>query len=215
LHSIYPITALLKRHEWVQAIAALLMLFVVFWQSVQTKHAAQAAKEAAISAKEQAKYSIASERPWMLIEMELVHNGGYPVIACRTVNHGKTPAEIVDTFAKFSMTSLEENLPDEPEHEYKKDRGLPCETPHHPWIAPSKSLDIFKYDTSELDAVVPGQWKAILDGKVHLYFLGYIRYRDTLSTDLHESRFCYRYGYSPDVVLGLHMSGPAGYNEPT
>lgn len=206
------ISAFLKQPEWWLVIFAFVTACIVSWQSFESKRAAEAAKEAAIAAKEQAKHIVASERPWILIEIELVHNGEYPVITCRAVNHGKTPAEIVDALARFRLTSPEENLSAKPEDEYRKGLGLPRDTPHHAWIAPSKNFGVFQYDTSLLNTLDPGCWKDVLGGKVQLYFLGYVRYKDPFSDDLHESGFCYRYGYSPKGEPGLYMAGPAGYN---
>jgi hypothetical protein len=214
----YVIPAIIKhlrQPDWCLVIVAIVTACLVFWQSFQTQRAAKASKQAAIAAKEQTQHMAASERPWLLIEIENERTGGYPIITCRAVNNGKTPAEIVDAFAKHSRTSLNKTLPDEPEHEYREGLGMERKTPHHSWIAPSKTFHVFQYDTSQLGAAEPECWEAILDGKVHLYFLGYIRYRDTFSNDTHESRFCYRYGYSSKGEPGLYMAGPAGYNKLT
>jgi hypothetical protein len=206
----------LKQPEWCLVIIALVTAGVVIWQSWEMRRAAEAAKEAATSAKEQAKQMVASERPCLLTEIKEERNGEYPVIICRVTNYGKTPAKIIDSFAKFSRASFEEDLPEKSEDEYRKDLGPPLKTPHHEWIAPSKSFQVFPpYDTGLLGETEPQCWEAILNGRVHLYFLGYVQYRDTLSNDMHETRFCYRYGYSSKGESGLYMAGPAGYNELT
>jgi hypothetical protein len=159
----------------------------LWWFIIQTR----ATKKAAESALKQANYMIASERPWMRIEPKCEKIGEHRIYTFECVNRGKSPAIIVNKFSRFRMVAFEksDDLPTQPE--YGKLATPDWEILHQLWFMPGESFEVDQFNTLMVLGDGAPEWKSIKELKKRLYFIGIVRYRDTLSPEIHESRYCY------------------------
>jgi hypothetical protein len=191
-----------KSPEWWLFILGIPSLVALLWQAQQTKLAAIATKIAAEAALKNAQAVIDAERPWMMIETNYQRVLDYPMYTFRFVNRGRSPAEIVNTYSEFRTVPVLEadDLPSQPN--YGKFAAPEWEVVHHHWYIPGEGFEIYSFDCRVIGEMDPDRWKAIQGLKIRLYFIGVVRYRDTLSAEIHESRFCY--------VAGSHALLPFG-----
>ena len=147
----------------------------------------------------------------MMIEAKYEGVADYPIYTFRFVNRGKSPAEIVNQFAEFRFVPIQEesDLPSEPK--YGKYTAPEWEIVHHPWYIPDEGFEVYQLDARVIGETDSEKWEAIKTFKIRLYFIGIVRYRDTLDTEIHESRFCYAAGSRCLIPFGP----TAAYNKLT
>lgn len=103
--------AALKRPEWLQLIAAVIGIFVIGWQSWETRRAAKATEISAKAAKDNIDLLISKERARLRVNLEELDlspqvNGVYEVKFTVSI-FGTTPAFIIDTKCVAFETPLE------------------------------------------------------------------------------------------------------------
>ncbi len=166
---------------------------------------ADAAKASADAALLNARAIINSERPWMIIELTPipgVPRQGY--ISFRAWNRGRTPAEVTNYQGDFFFHGIDEDFPAEPKFK-------PWERLYREYISPGNSIFIYGFDLS--GSMPPDQWQWMQKEKKYLYCKGRIVYRDLITYEEHESRFCY--WLSPADGVGLIMGGDRNWNKYT
>jgi hypothetical protein len=191
-----------------QAILFFVQLRLMRASLADSKTAADAAKLAAEAAKQSAEVAVNSQRAWMLIEGD--PNPGFDswIFTFTAKNYGKSPAEVLFTDLSFGVLDIREDLPEEPPYTKAEVFG------HREWVPPQEDTEVGSFYAY---VVFTGELKSelgeIKDGRKKLWLYGVIRYRDTVSATIHETRFCYWRNIG--AGLGLIMGGPAGYNQCT
>ncbi len=132
-----------------------------------------------------------AERPWMRVEPKYEKDGDYPRYTFNCVNRGKSPAIIVNQSAAFRPVSIEAENDLPAETKYGQFAAPEWEIVHHLWFIPDESFEVYQFDPRIIGENDPERWNSIAAWKMRLYFVGAVRYRDTLSQEIHESRFCY------------------------
>jgi hypothetical protein len=99
--------------EWWLLSVGILTCFVIGWQSVETRRAANAAQVSAEAARLNARAIINAERPWMLLDIE---RGTPKTFSFRFTNYGRTPAEIVGFSFVLDYEKSTDDLPSPPEY---------------------------------------------------------------------------------------------------
>jgi hypothetical protein len=204
-------------------IAALRTLRAVKQQADEMVHQAQliqeqtaVAKHAADAALLNAKAVINAERPWLLIRSAVGHSGatimndsGDVWVTFKATNVGRSPAEII-----FSNVEIRRLLSGQ---EILGSETFPSENisysrqwAHTEWIAPGESFSMRGLSLGFKD--VPEVWKHLVEGTMILHLIRFVRYRDAIAGEIHESRFCYMMAR---IGSPLVMTGPAGYNKLT
>jgi hypothetical protein len=170
-----------------------------------TEKSADAAKASADAALLNARAVINSERPWMIIELTPipgVPKEGYVVF--RAWNRGRTPAEILAYQGNFFYHGHDEQF--KPDPTFK-----PLETRYRVCISPGNSIEIYGFSLT--GSLPPDHWEWMQKERKYMYFYGNIVYRDLISNEEHESRFCY--WLSPAPGVGLIMGGDRNWNKYT
>jgi hypothetical protein len=226
-----------KSDWWLVAIGVI-TAGVICWQSWETKRAAQAtrtaaeaslnqveqmkeqtavAKQAADAALLNAQAIINAERPWLLIKgkftgdpAQISSTFGSIGISFIATNVGRSPAEIIFAeVVKKHLLSGQEILDRDP----FISEGIPDSQQrwtHSTWIGPG---ELYYFDGIGFGfADAPEVWKDLVGGSRDFYVIGYVRYRDAIAREIHESRFCYRV---PIRTGQMVMTGPIGYNKLT
>jgi hypothetical protein len=106
-----------ERPDGMLVIVGLATFMVIGWQSLETRKAASAARDAATAALIQANHVATSERAWMVasIEGEVIPDSTGVRILCfsvRYVNKGKTPAFLLEIKHNGVVLPREQELPD-------------------------------------------------------------------------------------------------------
>lgn len=170
-----------------------------------TKKSAAAAEKSAEAAMLSAKSQISSGRSWLLIATE--HTTTDPwLFDLIATNHGNSPAEILWVFSDEIVLDFGKQLPDEPDYG-PQDRIFS----HRQWLPNGGFFNIGEFNMALPRPDDPVTLVALKAGQKWLWTYGIIRYRDGLSRDIHETRFCYLVNFR----TGPQMDGPAGYNDCT
>lgn len=186
-------------------------LCVVIWQAVKAHQAADAAKSASQAAARQVDHMIASERPFVLIEVrnntELwVRNCGKS--AARFIYYDPTAIKL--GYPEFD-SAMQDHVMRQPPYYgeiYSSQTMIQINTP---WLAPGDSREFTYFDLTILSDLDDRTKAEIGRGHRAIRFYSAIKYRGIASPDIFETRFCY--GYT--AQRGLYMAGPYGYNENT
>ena len=209
---------------WLVAIAAVTALFIC-WQSWETRRSAKATSQSVEQMKEQttaskdaasaallnAKALINAGRPWLLIDPKRSGEGKFTAFTFKAINRGRSPAEVINSGFEMMTPRLDEELPDEP---YFGQGAAPnAQWVHTKWLAPGDDYVVDSYSVSYIVEGDPGLWTELNDGTRKLILMGFVRYRDTISNEVHESRYCY--GIADAAPTGVYMTGPFGYNKLT
>jgi hypothetical protein len=164
-------------------------------------HAEKSAEAALLNARA----IINAERPWMIIEPTPIPNApwsGY--VSLDAYNRGRTPAEITNYQGDFFFHGFEEEFGLEPTF-------APLERLYRQYISPGNRVSVYGFD---IGASLPqDQWQWMHKERKRLYFKGRIVYRDLITREEHESRFCY--WLSPAEGVGLIMGGDRNWNKYT
>lgn len=173
-----------------------------------TKDAANAGKASAAAAKVSAdaalrhiRQAVTSERPWMdvqITENDFIH-GNLKFIA---KNRGNSPAKITMYMAERINIPVSE-ADDGPK--YSGDGRF--DEPQWKLTGDEFTVREFPFGSSE-------QYEAQQVGRFVL-FQGFVRYEDTLTDDIHETRFCYQAFVPEHGFPGIRMFKAKGYNTMT
>jgi hypothetical protein len=194
-------------------VLAVLTLTAVSYQAAKTREAAEAAKEGAEAALKQANHTVASERAWIIANVNTAPspvNADVPVKIFPTFkNAGKTPAFLIEKSESSQTLDSGTSLPVDPVYpmpEKWDGNGVP--------LAPNEVLPIFlrsiEFDRSPREM--------FFHGKV-FWIWGYIKYRDVFGND-RETRYCYSYemvkaSENTFEMIAYYLVGPAAYNGTT
>jgi len=151
-----------------------------------------------------AKARISSERSWIIVSPERTVHQVW-TFDLRAVNHGNSPAEILWVFQDELVVEFGEDPPDEPYY------GPDVVFTHRQWIPCGDGFYVQKLKANLPRRDDPAEFAALQANEKWLWVYGIIRYRDGLSRDVHETRFCYLVNFQ----TGPLMSGPPGYNDCT
>lgn len=150
-----------------------------------------------------------SERSLILVSHDAPSGPDKWSFTFKVTNYGRSPAEILWTFFEPIPLGRDDTLPEWPPYVGMEDRRLV----HREWVPPGGTGPLEHYDAMEVARMVPGLQSELLTGKKKLWIYGVIRYRDKVSSEEHETRFCY--WKSPAPGVNLLMGGPSGYNDVT
>lgn len=165
----------------------LFTLFVVAWQSGETRSAAKASKKSAEAALRQADHMVASDRAWLIITSEnaggsVPWSGVPPPYWWIVKNVGNTPAILLESQAvcKVADSIRLPDLPQGPESIVLNKRIL----------APNDTLELNTFWTAEDGRMFRGDLETITIPILIAY--GFVKYRTVFDaqTEVHESRFC-------------------------
>jgi hypothetical protein len=221
----------LKRPEWWLVGVGFITLGLIYWQAKKTAEAAEAtqrateaikgqttilegsvaaAEKSAEAAKLNAQAVINSERPWLFIKTSDPGQSPRTAIVTFTfINRGRTPAEVTAHYVD-RFFCIPDNLPPVPEYPLAG-----YELSHKLYLAPE---DTFSLDSLNSRDFSDDAWKEAsipnAGGRYKwLVFQGHVVYRDLITREQHETRFCYF--LSPNAWVGLIPCGPPGYNQHT
>jgi hypothetical protein len=150
-----------------------------------------------------------SERSLILVSHDAPSGPDKWSFTFKITNYGRSPAEILWTFFEPISWDRDETLPEWPIYE-RPERPILV---HREWVPPGGNAPFEYYDAMEVARMVPGLQSELLSGKKKLWLYGVVRYRDKVSSEEHETRFCY--WKSPAPGVNLLMGGPSGYNDVT
>ena len=161
----------------------------------------------------QVKQTITSERAWLICRVD---NLGIPSIAemvpfgirFHIENVGKTPGFILEYGWKIEDILREESLPEVPT-DYKdsgSDFAIHDRLAISPQAGITRSGDGVSTDARVLHAGIRVVW-------VH----GYVRYQDSFSRTIHETRTCYKWlpKRANSGAFEFAIAGPSAYNKAT
>lgn len=179
------------------------------WAVIYTRQAARAAAKAAEAAKDSAKAFIDSERAWVLVEHDANGQNTSNSIIFTAVNYGHSPAEILWFIGKSSELKPDKELPRIPNYS-EPDLSFV----HRHWVPQGKPMLEKVYVA---DLAYTQNLKVLEDIQLRrqkLWIYGIVRYKDTVSDSVHETRFCYSLAnLSPPRLI---MDGPnSDYNKLT
>jgi hypothetical protein len=206
---IVGLTGVLAIIAFGQAVLFLRQLKMLRENMADSKVASIAAKVAAEAAMKSVNIATNSERAWILSEGD--PNEGFDswIFTFVFKNFGRSPARVLYKNLWFEVLSKGESLPTKPPYWGKQQDII-----HQEWIVNDQPFEIAQfsaYGNPELQK--PEVFEAVKAGGKTLWLFGVIRYRDTVSPRIHETRFCYWRGVGKEI--GLHMGGPPKYNKCT
>jgi hypothetical protein len=130
-------------------------------------------------------------------------------VAFRAANWGKSPARITYGFVGCELFKTTEKFREIPQYDNGED---PRHYAQDEWIPENKARWIGSYDASYVSiADNPELYESVMSGELRLWFYGVVRYRDSVSEEEHEVRFCYRSFVRRDGKHFLLADGPAAY----
>jgi hypothetical protein len=180
---------------------------ILVWQTVVTRRSANAAKDAAIAAKNSAQAVINSERPWIFVTFKAAGSFDIPReahIYFSGKNCGRTPARVTRASVNSYTQSRDAEFYDEPPY-HKTELKYPR------YVPPDGTFEIDDFDlrVERNDSM----WEDMNKKNERVMFTGHVVYFDLITGEEHESRFCYF--LSPNPYVGLIMTGPRTYNKHT
>lgn len=195
--------AAIKRPEWLTAIAAVITLVIVAWQSYETRRAASASKESAEA-------FINKERARLFISHQVTVDF---VATFKAINQGQSPAQMIYSFVGCHILKVDENFPVVPDYTEGDD---PKTYVKNTWVLPGDDAKVGWYDASYIsESDNPQLLEDVTSGGLLLWFYGVVRYIDSVSLGQHELRFCYRCWPGKDDRHFLFEGGPETYRTET
>jgi len=190
---------------------ALSMLKKIERQTAAAEIAANAAQASAEAALINARATVDSARPWMVVTVEPAVNveNGFTVSA---TNRGRSPAQIVATAEQLRITADESKLPAKPE--YGNHDPAPPMVPIILLQGESTSLKSFsRADAREL-CESDEQFARIENWEEKIFLYGRVIYKDLAAppdNPNHQTDWCAWYIHGRQRS-GLVIGGPAAYN---
>lgn len=176
-------------------------------QAVELRDLTRLTADTARSAAATTQALVHSARAWIVLEPSISGRAETLTVDVRAINLGRSPAQIVSQSADAQVLDAHETLPDAPPQEFEAHSGS------HPvpvrWIGPSADFTACTYYCGSLAAERPQEFREIRDGKKRLVLAGVVRYRDTTSEEVRESRYCYSIFAAGG---GLSAFGPTAWN---
>jgi hypothetical protein len=127
----------------------------------------------------------------------------------RAANWGFSPARITYGFVGCEIFSPTEKFREIPEYDNGEDSSVYAQDE---WIPANKIRRIGSYDASYVSTIdTPHLYDSVMSGELILWFYGVVRYRDSVSEDEHEVRFCYRCYPAKNGRHSLFSAGPEAY----
>jgi hypothetical protein len=167
-------------------------------QATLMKEQTAVAEKSAEAALLNAHAVINAERPWLLIDPKRSGEGKSTSITFKVINSG----------FKMVTPRFDEELQDEP---YFGVGAAPnAQWVHTKWLAPGEGYTADSYNVSYIVEGNPERWTELNNGTRKLILMGFVRYRDTISDEVHESKYCY--GIASNAPNGVYMTGPLGFN---
>lgn len=176
-------------------------------QAAELRELTRLSADGARTAASNAQALINSGRAWMVLEPALSGRAETLTVNVRAVNLGRSPAQIVGHSAMVQVMDAQETLPETPA--YESSAGADPHPAPTRWVGPSSDFTAYTYYCGSLAAENPQVFRDIREGKRRLVLAGVVRYRDTQSETVHESRYCYWIFGTPS---GVNLFGPSAWN---
>jgi hypothetical protein len=134
------------------------------------------------------------------------------IIPVELINIGRTPAGIVYVHGFIEILSAQESLPKVPQYLTDKTKGRVFN-----WIKPGDRLDIPNEEKFVLAADLsdPATFNQVKSGEKNYFIFARVCYRDGISTDLRETRFCFRVYVDKLEHAAFELYGGKSYNKET
>lgn len=129
-------------------------------------------------------------------------------VTIKAMNMGRSPAQIVDELATAQVLPAGQPLPATPPYETGRQGGT-AGVPMR-WVGPSTEFTTYTYYCGSLASEAPEVFREVREGRKRRVVTGVVRYCDTRSDSVHESRYCY--WIFGTAGAGGTMHGPAAYN---
>lgn len=144
-----------------------------------------------------------SERPWLFVgTSEPVMDPRKTQVQFKVTNRGRTPAEVLIYTGEFMFSTLD-SLSVSPKY------GLEGQQfSHTKYLVPGDSFEVYSFDCGIL--IEEEHW-AQMNRKQppeYIVFFGHVVYRDLMTREQHETRYCY--WLSPHPSIGLIKGGHPG-----
>jgi hypothetical protein len=195
--------AALKRPEWWAIIGLFATLFILIWQTYETR---KAAKSALLNAQA----IINAERAWMAVTVESSPIANSAPFFISYLNQGRTPAKIVGEQFAHRFVKLPDDLPVPVKY---PDVMFP---PENTFIVSKDSFRSRPGFDPESILNQNGKKDVVITRSEFLMFYGRIVYEDVFASGkdgvrvTHETRWCY--AYIPDGEKRFTACGPDEYN---
>jgi hypothetical protein len=168
-----------------------------------------AVKRQADIAKLHAQAIVNAERPRLFIKIKSApfDNPFHCTIEFLAVNRGRTPAEITNLSGEF-MFSNPDSIDKEPKY------PLPDhELTHKRYLCPDDPG--FSVHTFIIGSIIPSAdfWRGIQAKRHELIFFGHVVYRELITRQEYETRFCYQ--FNPIIYDIPTLAGGAEWNKHT
>jgi hypothetical protein len=215
-------------YEWVLVIVGVITCFVIGWQALETRRAAEATrisaeetKTAANAALLNAQAVINSERPWLLIQTNEIKDpflipveaGSRHAAHCifSIKNWGRTPGIVFSEKVELQISDNPIALPDCKVYnvDWKRDNPLP--------FPPNESIPV-EANLSPIGFITKKDSDGILSKDKFLWLCGFIRYRDTFErakAPEYETQFCYLWETRQNTAKPFWRMTLVEYNKAT
>jgi hypothetical protein len=190
-------------------------LGAIKWQAEETAKATKAMQEsiplqtkAANAAFLNAQAVINSERPWLFMVTNKPEQDPLKTwVRFSVVNRGRTPAEVTFFSGDFTY-SHPDSLKPSPTYALEGN-----EFAHKKYLVPDDPpLEVYDFACGAI-LQDDDRWKTMRRDGVRLFFFGHVLYRDLITREEHETRYCY--WLSPAEWVGLIIGGPPEWNKHT
>lgn len=180
-------------------------------QTRATESLAAAAADQAHAAMLNSQAVVHTERPWILISVELAldHENSFTVVA---TNRGRTPARVVSTTEHTAIVTDETRLPRDPRYPEKE-----AEFPFSSMILlPGESTPVTSFSRSDLEKVCESEEirRRVENWEQKIFIYGRISYKDLIERPegySYETCWCCWYIHGRNKS-GLVIAGPPHYN---
>jgi hypothetical protein len=192
--------------EWILVIVTSITAFFIGWQSLETRRAAETARDniALIIAKECARIRVEPtgvEIPKQGVSLSIADSPKARIINYKIFCYGTTPAFIVDSSSRVTITAS---------NEPPAVRNYTMPIPELPSVMPTSSEGLqrvnFAFDRPRPNVSPDQIAEEIANGKMFLHFWGFISYRMVFDNEIHWTKFRYTYGIEDTVLVGFGLS---------
>ncbi len=182
-----------KQADWMEALAGTIKEQVGILRG--SVAAAQTSADAAVR---QISHAVQAERPWMDVQMSQKDlNSSHLKFVAK--NRGSSPAKVTMYTVEKVVVSTEDVAKGP---RYGKNGGFA----EAQWRLAGDEFVVGEFQ------LPPNLLKEVKQPGVSVLYQGFIRYNDTLTEDLHETRFCFEAFLQDDGPVRFRMSSAKGYN---